>query len=499
MKIFLYFNILILSVYSIREYSDAHYIKLNNDKCTIDGVEMISQYPILGANYKKGVVNIVEKGAYIISGELNGKLNIATEEGITKVILNGVTINSTINALTIEKGYELINTTIEDDPRILKNFDFTKAGVQIIIADDSINTLYGTEDGDQSAAVYSAITMHITGEEKGNGILNVISKYEGIEVYKHICISGGIIKVVSVDDGINTKISKDSVIYIKGGKVIVNAGVDDHEGDGIDGNGYILIDGGEVISSAHPRSDSGLDSNFGILIDGGRVYAIGCSMDMAEKESKQSTMNLIFKSSVLPNNTITIKDKSGKEIISFNAEKAEFIEGTQRKEYSAAIVSDPTFKKDDIYYIYMDGIQLGYTSNTKGGFWPGGPGGFGPGGFGPGGQGGPGGPGGQGGPGGKGGPGGPGGQGGPGGPGGQGGPGGPGGQGGPEGPGGQGGPGGPPPDETSKSEENEMKRDFVLGEGANYYSGIQKFVLSENSGKYLNLYSLLMLVLLYIF
>ena len=110
MKLFLCFIILFISVYSIKEYSDAHYLKLNKDKCTIDGVELISQYPIFGVNFKKGIVNIVEKGTYIVSGELNGKLNIATESGITKVILNGVTINSTINAISIENGYELINS-----------------------------------------------------------------------------------------------------------------------------------------------------------------------------------------------------------------------------------------------------------------------------------------------------------------------------------------------------------------------------------------------------
>ena len=433
MKLFLYFIILFFSVNSIREYPFAHYLKLNKDKCTIDGVELISQYQIFGVNFKKGVVNIVEKGTYIVSGELNGKLNIATESDKTKVILNGVTINSTINAISIESGFELINTTIEDDPRIIKNIDFTQAGIQIIIADDSINYLYGTEDGKQSGAIYSSITLHITGEEKGNGILYINSKYEGIEVYKHICISGGIINIVSLDDGINTKISKDSVIYIKGGKTIVNAGINNHEGDGIDGNGYILIDGGEIISSSNPRSDSGLDSDYGILIDGGRVYAVGSSMDMAEKESKQSTMNLIFNTSILHNNTVTIKEKSGKEIFSFNAEKAEFIEGTQRKEYSAAIVSDPSFKSGNIYHIYLDGIQLGYTSNEKEGRFR---------------------------------------------------------------------PRTPPNDirmnNLRKLEENKIKMDFVLGEGASYYSGIQKYVEVKNNGGYLNLYTFLILVLFYL-
>ena len=74
---------------------------------------------------------------------------------------------------------------------------------------------------------------------------------EGIEVYKHVCINGGIIYVASQDDGINTKTDKDSVIYIKGGKVMVNSGLGP-EGDSKDGNGYILVDDGEIISAASP-------------------------------------------------------------------------------------------------------------------------------------------------------------------------------------------------------------------------------------------------------
>ena len=123
--------------------------------------------------------------------------------------------------INIKYWIYLINTIINDNPRILKNIDFTKAGAQIIIADDSINYLTGDEDGKQNGAFSSAITVHITGEEKSNGKLYIIGKMEGLEVNKHMCISGSYISIASQDDGINTKTDKDSVIYIKGGKVIV--------------------------------------------------------------------------------------------------------------------------------------------------------------------------------------------------------------------------------------------------------------------------------------
>ena len=265
-------------------------------------------------SYKDGVVRIIEEGTYIVSGELNGKLHITTGDKVVKIVLNGVNINSSINAIVFEDGYELINTIIDKDPYVIRNFNFNEAGAQIILADDSINKLSGTEDGKKNGVIFSNITLHITGEEKGNGKLFVSSHKEGIEVYKHICISGGYINVAADDDGINTKTDKDSVVYIKGGKVLVNSGLGE-EGDGIDGNGYIVVDGGEIISAAQPGADSGLDSNMGTFVNGGTVYAVGTSMDMAEKESEQSTMNLIWEERVDANSCISIQDINGTEII----------------------------------------------------------------------------------------------------------------------------------------------------------------------------------------
>ena len=87
----------------------------------------------------------------------------------------------------------------------------------------------------------------------------------------HITINSGTYNIQSLDDGINACRESESIITINGGTVIVNILDDADEGDGINSNGYIYINGGTVYAFAHPGSDNGLDSDFGTYIDGGTV------------------------------------------------------------------------------------------------------------------------------------------------------------------------------------------------------------------------------------
>ena len=85
-------------------------------------------------------------------------------------------------------------------------------------------------------------------------------------------------------------------------------------------------------------------------------------------------MNLIFSSNAASSSTITVKDSNGNEIISYCANSADFISGTERRTYIAAVVSHSSFKANSVYHVFMDGTQLGYTGN-EGGMGPGGQGG----------------------------------------------------------------------------------------------------------------------------
>ena len=49
--------------------------------------------------------------------------------------------------------------------------------------------------------------------------------------------------------------------------------------------------------------------------------------------------------------------------MSYCANTADFISGTSRRSYTAAVVSHSSFKANSIYHLYLDGTQLGFTSN----------------------------------------------------------------------------------------------------------------------------------------
>ena len=410
MKIFAYIILFLLVSINALEASSGYNIVLKDSSSTIDGTT-IGSSEVNGVSYSSGTLSITKEGTFILSGTLNGQININTSGQVT-LVLNGVTIkNSNSNAILVSKAYELDSSSFNYNTA--KSLDVSKSGVKIVIADGSENTINGAKSSGADGAIHTAVSLLVTGETKGDGILNVIGSSEGIETEKHFFMSGGILKIAAQDDAINAKTDNACIVTISGGKLLINSGLG-QEGDGVDSNGYIYVKGGEIISASKPGADTGLDADQGTIIDGGSVFSVGSSMDMASTSSAQPTMNLIFNSNVASTSTVTIKDSDGKEIISYCANSADFISGTDRRTYIAAVVSHPSFKANSVYHLYMDGTQLGYTGNE--------------GGHGPGGQGGQGGPGGQ---------------------------------------GGQGG-------SSSSSSSGEIKTDFTLGSSATNFSGVQK-------------------------
>ena len=201
-----------------------------------------------------------------------------------------------------------------------------------------------------------------------NGTITINKCYEGIESAV-ITINDGDISVTSSDDGLNASDGSTPSLNINGGKVYVNA-----SGDGLDSNGTMSISGGEVIVEGPTTSgNTALDFESSMTITGGTVYAFGSS-GMLETPSSASNGCCIVTtfSTVNGNDSFTLKDSSGKIIMSY----------TPSKSYSAVILYSQDIKSNTEYTINAGSNSVSITTNEgvtsnadNGGFRQGGKGG----------------------------------------------------------------------------------------------------------------------------
>ena len=216
------------------------------------------------------IININSAGTYEFSGTLtDGQISVNANNivGEVRIILNNVNITCK-NAPAI---FVYCKDTENEDCKVV--IETASGSTNTIVGgkikqsveswEEQDSILYSIEKGyDDDRQYYErykydgAISSDISLTFEGSGTLNVTSsKKEGIEFKMHITINSGTYNVQSLDDGINASTDNESIITINGGTVIVNVLDDADEGDGIDSNGYIYINGGTVYSFAHPGSD----------------------------------------------------------------------------------------------------------------------------------------------------------------------------------------------------------------------------------------------------
>lgn len=292
------------------------------------------------------VVTITKAGTYRVSGTLSkgqiaidlGEDSRDDESAVVNLILDNADITCTVaSGIVVYNAYECGS---DDTEAATKDVDTTNAGVHIILADDSENTVNGShvakiykegttqEDVDAGnakkqwkfdAAIDSLVSIEFDAEEEGTGTLAVNSDNEGIETSRHLTINGGTITINSNDDAINANEDGVSVITINGGVLTCNAG-GGKEGDGIDSNGWIVINDGVVVSAANATSqDSGVDSDNGIYINGGTVLASGNMYDEVSEDSEQAFVALSFADSVEAGQMFALKNADGEIVTVFSA------------------------------------------------------------------------------------------------------------------------------------------------------------------------------------
>ena len=227
-----------------------------------------------------------------------------------------------------------------------------KSYVELIVAGGELN-LDSLDDGihsNQDVTVHGGTILISAGDDGihadktltiNGGSLDIEKSYEGLEGFD-IVINDGSIKIVSSDDGINAAGKDDGEIEpenqknkknqpfmadedqgasmtINGGVVYVNA-----NGDGLDANGDIFMNGGMV--TVHGPSDGGngtLDYAASCRITGGTFTGIG-STGMAQNPSEDSTQAsaVFYTEGVIEAGTeVSLKDQDGNILAFVTTEK----------------------------------------------------------------------------------------------------------------------------------------------------------------------------------
>ena len=285
------------------------------------------------------VVHITKPGTYEISGTMDaGQIFVdlgedAEEdpEAVVTLILNNADITCTVApAILFYNVYECAEVTDEENASMDVNTE--GAGANILLADGSKNKVYGSyvakiyksyelnEDGTEvvdakklhkyDGAVYSKKSVNVYGD---TGVLNITAENEGLCSEMHMTVHGGNININSGNDGINASEDNVSVFAMNGGTVNITVTGETGEGDGIDSNGWLLINGGTVNSFACASSmDAGIDADKGIYINGGTVAATG---NMGAEIAGGTQASISFMGSFGAKETYEVKDAEGQLIM----------------------------------------------------------------------------------------------------------------------------------------------------------------------------------------
>lgn len=333
------------------------------------------------------VVHITQPGTYRISGSLS-KGQIAVDLGedaaedptaVVTLILNGTDITCEVAPAII--FYNVYECGSADADQASGNVDTSLAGANVIIADGTTNTVNGSyvariykqdsvvlneaetevEDAKKlhkyDGAFYSRMSMNVTGEQENSGILTINAENEGLDTELHLTINGGTIFINSGNDGINTNEDGVSVTTINGGELHIRVTGETGEGDGIDSNGWLVINGGTVTAEACAFSaDAGIDSDMGIHINGGTVIATGHMLDRIE-DGGQTYAVFTFADQQSGSHPITLKNTTGDSVLA----------SCPDNDYSILIYSSPDLT-EGTYTLWNDGVQLaGQHGGTMGG------------------------------------------------------------------------------------------------------------------------------------
>ena len=249
-------------------------------------------------------------------------------EAVVTLVLNGVDITCEVApAVIFYDVYEPFHDVKEKEAT--KDVDTSEAGANILIADDTQNNIQGS----YVAKIYKSCELNEDDTEIVDS--KKLHKYDGAFYSKRTMnMNGGSLNIVC--DG--------------------STG----EGDGIDSNGWLVINGGTLTSQACATSmDAGIDSDKGIFINGGKVVATGNMFDhIAGGEQTYAVFSFASKQ----NDTYVLKNADGKDVFEYAPTNA----------FTYLIVSGDEMAPGD-YTFWQGNTQLAASAveNMSGGMFQG--------------------------------------------------------------------------------------------------------------------------------
>ncbi len=260
---------------------------------------------------------------------MDGNMNSADSENSESI--KGL---KSANALYINGG--TITVSAEDDA-IHSDIaaEINGGTLNLRSADDAIHAEYNTTIND--------------------GNITIARSYEGIEG-KAVVINGGNIDVSAEDDGINASDPEstnsmpgrgDDSIYVEinGGEVKVVSGV-----DGIDSNGNIIINGGNVVVDGPSNGmECAIDCDGNAYVNGGEIVANGVSaLTTFSEESEQASISVIFSAMQSAGATVTLTDSDGNIISTL----------TPTRSFGGVVFSSKKLKKGKTYTVKTGSISV---------------------------------------------------------------------------------------------------------------------------------------------
>lgn len=344
----------------------------------------------VNAGYRNGIKSTDD--LKVVSGTFNITSN---EDGIIGKDFLGIKDGK----FTIKSGSDGMKSTYDTDTS-KGNIVITGGEFDITASNDGVHcngdilisggnlTISSGDDG-----VHADDNLQVDG-----GTIDIKKCCEGLEGVQ-ITLNDGDISIVASDDGINAAdgssssgmgmggfgggqnggfgggqaSSSDSsvLLTINGGNIFVNAG-----GDGLDSNGNIVMNGGNVtVLGPTSDGDTALDFDGAFTINGGVLMAFGSSGMLETPTSAQNGCCIVTTlGTVSANSAFSLMDSSGNVIMSY----------TPTKNYASAIVYSSDIKNGSTYTVTAGSITQSITVNSNvttngvsGGFGGGQNGGFG--------------------------------------------------------------------------------------------------------------------------